>query len=304
VIDLFGNIRTLRRNVSTVMGINARNRHLVYPNNPRRHFKLADDKLLTKQRLQEKGIPVPETLHFFRFMHELRDAGRILGPFSDFVVKPAQGKAGSGILVFVGRSEPSSTVWLDSSGQAWDHHRIARHIGNILFGNYAHGLNDRAIIEKRLIQAPLFGEAKFPGLPDIRVITLDGNILMAMARVPTRNSGGKANLHQGALGVGIDLETGSTTHASFKGRSVTEHPDGLGSVLDRAIYGWPDIKNLARRTAAAFPLGYLGIDIALDVELGPVVLEINVRPGLEIQNVNGIGLNTRLLSSKTGEVNP
>ena len=38
------------------------------------------------------------------------------------------------------------------------------------------------------------------------------------------------------------------------------------------------------------PLGYLGVDLVVDAKLGPQVLEINVRPGLEIQNVNAMGL--------------
>jgi predicted ATP-grasp superfamily ATP-dependent carboligase len=40
-------------------------------------------------------------------------------------------------------------------------------------------------------------------------------------------------------------------------------------------------------------LGYVGVDIVLDVS-GPMVLEVNKRPGLEIQNTNLAGLLQRL----------
>ena len=38
------------------------------------------------------------------------------------------------------------------------------------------------------------------------------------------------------------------------------------------------------------PLGYLGVDIVLDRELGPMMLELNARPGLAIQIANNQGL--------------
>ena len=41
-------------------------------------------------------------------------------------------------------------------------------------------------------------------------------------------------------------------------------------------------------------LGYLGADIVLDKERGPMMLEINARPGLAIQIANGVGLRDRL----------
>jgi len=36
---------------------------------------------------------------------------------------------------------------------------------------------------------------------------------MAMLRLPTKESGGKANLQQGAIGLGIDMASGVTTSA-------------------------------------------------------------------------------------------
>jgi len=43
------------------------------------------------------------------------------------------------------------------------------------------------------------------GLPDIRVIAYNMVPVMAMMRIPTKESGGKANIHGGACAVGIDI---------------------------------------------------------------------------------------------------
>jgi len=42
------------------------------------------------------------------------------------------------------------------------------------------------------------------------------------------------------------------------------------------------------------PLNYVGVDIVIDETDGPLILEINARPGLEIQNINGFGLGAAL----------
>lgn len=287
MLDFLRNAALALKGDHPVLGINARNRTLVYRENARRHYPLADDKLRTKEILKAAGVPVPETLGTFSWMHELGRVESTLGKLTDFVIKPAQGKAGNGILVIVDRRDGR---WLDAGGNTWNTDGITRHIGDIIFGNYAHGLSDQAIIEERLVQATLFGEERFPGLPDIRVITHRGRPVMAMLRIPTAASGGKANLHQGAVGVGLDLDTGMTTYACHQGRFLTHHPDGRWRLIGRKLQAWDRILEMARLTAAAMPLGYLGIDLALDSRRGPLVLEVNVRPGLEIQNANLEGL--------------
>ena len=44
---------------------------------------------------------------------------------------------------------------------------------------------------------------------------------------------------------------------------------------------------MATRCGAATGLGYLGVDIVVDEAAGPLVLEVNSHPGLEIQNITG-----------------
>jgi hypothetical protein len=57
---------------------------------------------------------------------------------------------------------------------------------------------------------------------------------------------------------------------------------------------WEEILLLAVRSAQAIGLNYAGVDIAIDREDGPMVLEINARPGLDIQFANSAPLKNRL----------
>jgi alpha-L-glutamate ligase-like protein len=279
-----------------VMGINGRNRALVREHNRREHYPYADDKLRTKEMLEATGVPTPRTLHAFTGMHEAAHSPETLASLDDFVIKPTQGSGGEGILVILSRNEDG---WIDTDGKLWTPAMIRHHVSNIIFGNYANGLSDRAMVEERLLQAPPLGDVAFPGLPDIRVITLGGRPLMSMLRIPTTHSHGKANLHQGAIGVGVDLATGRAIYASFRGAHVERHPD-TGTVVEGVLVNrWSEILEVARRTAAVLPLGYLGIDIALDRSRGPLVLEVNARPGLEIQNANRRGLREAIRSTRT-----
>ena len=65
------------------------------------------------------------------------------------------------------------------------------------------------------------------GVPDVRIVVYRGVPVMAMTRLPTLRSGGRANLHQGAVAAGIDLESGLTTHAILHSQPI-EQPPGHG----------------------------------------------------------------------------
>ena len=288
--DLF----TLPARAEHVLGLNARNRTLVKRYNERRHYPLADDKLRTKEILEAHGVPAPRTLDVFTNLVEAAAAGPRLSGLDDLVVKPASGRAGKGILVLTRPAASQGPGWYDTSGRPWSPEAVGRWISNIIFGNYAHGLSDRALIEARLEPMPLLEDAPLFGLPDIRVVTLRGMPIMSMLRLPTRRSHGKANLHQGAIGVGIDLQDGRMQRATYQGERIETHPDSGAPLVGRLVPRWGEVVDVARRAAAALPLGYLGIDVALDVHAGPVILEANVRPGLEIQNANGRGLRQAL----------
>jgi alpha-L-glutamate ligase-like protein len=116
---------------------------------------------------------------------------------------------------------------------------------------------------------------------------------MAMLRLPTRRSGGRANLHQGAIGAGVDLVSGITTRAVFCNRLAERHPDTGEPVVGIQVPRWTEVLDIARRVSQAVGLGYLGVDIVIDGRRGPLLLEANARPGLAIQIANGIGLLPR-----------
>ncbi|MBI2784610.1 MAG: alpha-L-glutamate ligase-like protein, partial [Gammaproteobacteria bacterium] len=136
----------------------------------------------------------------------------------------------------------------------------------------------------------LFEPISFQGVPDIRVIVFRGVPVAAMVRLPTRASGGRANLHQGAMGIGIDLATGISRDGVLRNRSCDTHPDTGHSTLNIVIPHWQQILRLAIECADTVGLGYLGADIVMDRELGPLMLELNARPGLTVQVANQRGL--------------
>ena len=275
-----------------MVGINRRNLTLVYPNNARRDYPLADDKLLAKERFAAAGVPVPETLAVCDGLYAVPGVVEKLLGRSRFVVKPANGSGGGGILVVGEWREDGS--WSRAGGVTLGPLHLQRHLADIVFGVHSNQLEDRAFVERRVDPHPLFAGLWADGLCDVRIITLKGVPVISMIRVPTAESGGRANLHQGGLGIAVDLSTGKTFRAVHHGAAVTHHPESGAPLLGLEVPSWPEVLDVARRAAGSVSLGYLGVDVVVDRERGPLVLEINARPGLEIQNVNAVGLGDAL----------
>lgn len=273
---------------SEILGINGRNVRVVYPYNPRQHFPIADDKVLAKKWLSAAGVPVPETIAVASGFADLTPLIEAVSLHDDFVIKPASGSGGGGIVVLTSRDGVGA--WKTAGGRRLDAGALRRHSADILFGSFTLDVPDKVLAEQRLIPHPVLAGLFAQGLSDVRVITLQAKPAAAMLRVPTRASGGRANLHQGAIGLGVDLRTGRTTTARHHGRSIDAHPDSKAPLIGVQLPHWDAIMDVAVRSATAVPLGYLGVDVGIDSTRGPVVLEINKRPGLEIQNVNGFGL--------------
>lgn len=291
--------RALLAQREQVIGINRRNVTLVYPNNPRHHYPYADDKLLAKRCFDAAGVPSPETLAVCEGLFAVPSVVEALRGKGQFVVKPANGSGGGGILV-VGDWDEAEGAWRRAGGRLVTPDQLQRHLGDIIFGVHSNQLEDAAFVERRVVPHPLFSGLWADGLCDIRIITLRTRPVMSMIRVPTAESAGRANLHQGGLGIAVDLETGRTTRAVHHGRSVELHPESGAPLVGLQIPGWPDVLDVARRAAGAVPLGYLGIDVVLDLERGPLILEINARPGLEIQNINAAGLGPAIARAERG----
>lgn len=279
-------LEEVRKHAGKVLAMNRRNLDYIYTRNQRKDYPLADDKLLAKEVLIAAGVSMPNTYCVYRYFYELRNLEKDLGAYDDFVIKPAQGSGGNGIIIIVGRK---GADWVGISGQTYTAFDLRKHISDIIFGIYSFDLGDRAIIESRIVQHAEMAELSPLGLADVRIIMCDNRPVMSMTRVPTKQSDGKANLHQGALGIAVDIASGVTTHAQFLGQPIDRHPDTGIALLGRALPFWTEVIALAERAAQAVPLKYLGVDISISPD-GPLLLEINVRPGLEIQNVNEHGM--------------
>ena len=275
-----------------VLGINARNLELLSVLNPRAHYPRLDDKVLTKQLCEAQGIPVPATYVVIERFGDIRQFADALGQHQEFVVKPARGAGGRGILVIV---RHDGTDFETSRGSMLSLAEVKYHLSTALSGLYSlGGRPDRAIIEQRIRPHPVFESLVVGGTPDIRILVHRYAPVMAMLRLPTRASDGRANLHQGAVGVGIDLETGRTFGGVCRGRAITVHPDTGVPISGKEVPHWQEALDIAAELSKALQMGYIGVDIVLDATQGPLVLEANARPGLAIQIANRCGLRGRL----------
>jgi alpha-L-glutamate ligase-like protein len=271
-----------------ILGMNRRNAEFLLPRNPRELYQLVDDKLRTKELAEHAGIAVPELYGVIETNRDIRNLPRIVEGHPDFVIKPAHGSGGNGILVVAGRAKRG---YRKASGLLATPEDVEHHISNILSGMHSlGGVPDKAIVEYRVRFDPVFESLSYQGVPDIRTIVYRGVPVACMVRLPTHHSDGKANLHQGAVGVGIDLLTGETRGGVWRNRSIDHHPDTGMALAGIRIPRWDTLVQLASRCYDLVKLGYLGVDLVLDETRGPLVLELNARPGLSIQLANGRGL--------------
>lgn len=282
----------LRLQKKGVLGLNARNHSYIMRYNKRHSYPLVDDKLKTKTLAIAAGIAVPKLYGVVATPHDLSALGGILSTYHQFVIKPAHGSGGEGVLVIDGMRRD---LYVKTDGRALELDEISYHASNILSGIYSlGGIPDQAMIEYRVRVDPILEPISYRGVPDIRVLVFRGIPAMAMIRLPTRNSDGKANLHQGAVGVGIDIASGVTGEGVWLNRSVSEHPDFGVPLAGLQIPAWEELLELGARCFELTGLGYMGVDIVLDRNMGPLILEINARPGLGIQIANHDGLQSRL----------
>lgn len=238
------------------------------------------------------GVPTPPVWAVIAAHSALHHLPRLLQGRNDFVIKPNRGAGGRGILVIAGRN---GDAFVRHNGQRLDLGELRQHVSSIISGLFSlGGRADEALLQQRIVPDASFASISYQGTADVRVIVYKGVPAMAMLRLPTKASGGRANLHQGAIGAGVDLATGETTHAVMRNHITERHPDTGASVIGFRVPHWPTILEMARKVAAATGLGYVGVDIVIDREEGPMLLEANARPGLAIQIANAAGLVRRL----------
>ncbi len=296
-------IKAARRlNELGILGMNRRNATCILDHNPRGLFPIVDDKLRLHQLCRRIGVPTPDISGIIGRHSELRRLTQTLGARGDFVVKPNRGSGGRGVLVLTGRD---GDAFVRHNGERLSYAALRQHVSDILSGLYSlGGRPDQALLQQRVRLHPAFRAIAYKGIPDIRVILYRNEPVMAMLRLPTRQSNGRANLHQGGLGTGVDLASGVTHHAVQRNRMVARHPDTGAAVLGVRVPYWRDVLAMSRRVAAAVGLGYIGVDIVVDERDGPLLLEANARPGLAIQIANGRGLGPALAAIDAGTAQP
>ena len=275
-----------------VLGMNARNFHVIAQYNSRKLYPLVDDKVLTKTLANNIGISTPKLIGKIEFQYEVKNILDIIGDNKEFVIKPAQGSGGKGVLVITNYQDG---IFTTASGRKITYKEVYQHISNILSGLYSlGGKYDKTIIEELVHFSDVFKDYSYQGVPDVRLIIYKGYPIMAMTRLPTKASGGRANLHQGAVGVGLDIQTGHALHGVLNNMPITHQPDTDADLLQIQVPFWKEHLFIGALAYDMTGLGYLGADIVLDARKGPMMLELNARPGLAIQIANGIGLRSRI----------
>lgn len=279
----------------SVLGMNARNLDFIRPYNSKRAKEIADNKLLCKNVLKKNGASVSELIAKIKTVEDLEAFDWQALPAS-FALKPNRGFGGEGIVVVYGKKKERSDAWIKADGSLITIEDLKNHIRNIIDGSFSlSNIPDIAFFEERLQLLKLFKPYAYKGIPDIRVIVFNKVPVMAMLRLPTKESEGKANLQQEAIGAGIDMSSGTTTTAIHGKSGFIDKVPGTRLLLSGLkIPYWKDILTLSVKAQEVSGLGFLGVDIAIDKGRGPVILEINARPGLSIQLCNKTGLKERL----------
>ncbi|WKZ29707.1 MAG: sugar-transfer associated ATP-grasp domain-containing protein [Candidatus Dojkabacteria bacterium] len=286
-----------------ILGLNHRNRLIMRKLNPRKYKKYADDKLLSKKLLAKYRIKTPELFKIIRTKEQIEYINWSSLPKS-FVIKPNRGTHGAGIIVFYGQKK-GKLEWIMPNMESMSVNDIKQHLADIIDGKFSiDGKADVAFFEERIVNHKTLKPFSYRGIPDIRVIAYNSIPIMAELRLPTKESKGTANLHAGGIGVGIDIASGVTTTAIHRkgfdmiGDQYNEIEETLDSpkipLQGIKIPFWDKILELTAKCQQHSKLGFLGVDIAIDAEKGPLILELNARPGLAIQLANQEGLLERI----------
>lgn len=277
---------------SHILGMNARHQYTKL--NPSSAKKFGFSKLKTKELLQEFNIPTAQVYHVFESINDLETINWETIP-TPFVIKPASGSAGKGIVV-IHNKIPDQPKWKNHEGKIVGTDFLNLHVANILDGEYTTwGSNHKAIVEEMIPAHPSLARYAYRGTPDIRVVVFNSVPVMAMARIPTKESEGRANLDQGAIGLGIDMATGITTYGVFgKKKVITHFPGSKKKANGILIPHWNEVLETAVKAANAAGYVFMGADIFIHPEKGPMIVELNGYPGLSIQLCNRAGLKRRI----------
>lgn len=279
--------------ISSILGLNARTQLFAYKYNTKTGKNVADSKIQTAKVLRSAGVPHPKIYKKFRDPNDVLEFDWFKLP-DRFALKPSRGLGGAGIIV-VKKKSADGKGWFTTQKEKITPADLKLHTLDILEGAFSMGNEpDVAFVQEYVGRAKVFRRWAYRGTPDLRVIVFNKVPVMAMLRLPTKESGGRANLHQGAIGVGIDIATGITTKAIWHGDQIVFKPGTENKLRGIKIPGWTSVLETAVRAQIASGLGYIGVDIVIHPDKGPMVLELNAQPGLQIQLANMEGLKKRL----------
>ncbi len=277
---------------TSILGLNSRGVLFTGKYNSRSAKRIADSKIQTDRVLRIAGVPHPKIFTKFKNPNDVFSFDWSTLPDA-FALKPSRGLGGDGIVVVKKRT--SNLEWMTSSKIRITAEDLKMQCLDILEGAFSMGNEpDIAFVQEYVGRHSSFRKLAFRGTPDIRVIVFNKIPVMAMLRLPTKESGGRANLHQGALGLGIDISTGITTKAIQHNKEIVYKPDTTRKLRGIKIPFWNTILKTAVEGQIASGLGYAGVDIVLHPEKGPQIIELNAQPGLSIQLANMEGLKRRL----------
>jgi len=278
---------------SDILGMNARER-LYTSRNTKTARSICASKYATKVLMQNHNIPTAEIYGILATNEDVNDFewAKLL---KNFVIKPTNGNAGKGVVAFRSQ-QPDGQHWLDMLGKTWSLDDIKLLCFDILEGQYStYGGQHNIIVEERIPIHSSLQKYTYKGTPDVRVIVFNQVPVMAMLRLPTAESEGRANVTQGAIGLGVDMATGITTHAvAHKNHLITHLPGTKYKLNGIKIPNWAALLKIAVDAATAANLPFSGVDMFIHEEKGPIVVELNANPGLSIQNANQAGLRRRL----------
>lgn len=278
------------------LSIQIRNRDYIARYNSRILFPLLN-KFTMKEQFEKWRVPTPELLAVVDNESEIAGLMSRLkseDEFKDgFVIKPSQSFGGKGIVVIKERTDDGNFI---ISGEVHSPVAVETEIRKILQGEYltSQTLTDRDIVlvEEKIVSHPEISKIS-TGLPDVRVIVFRGIPVLAMMRLSTDESQGKANLKQGAIGAALRLSDGEIYRAELKGVEVERHPDTGEKIVGFKLDNWSKILSVACLAQKSSGLGYAGVDIVIGNDNRILLLEVNKRPGLEIQNVTQSSLLER-----------
>ena len=286
-----------------LLGMNARNLDYCFRNSTRA-TKVAASKILTKKILVEQSLPTP-AIHAIVSQRGRVDKIKWEEFGTRFVIKPEAGLGGNGVLV-VRKKIKGKLEWITASGQRVGEEDLRMHVWDILEGRYGgSGGRYRAFVEELVTIHPRLKKYTYQGTPDLRMIVYNQVPVMAMLRLPTKESEGRANLHQGAIGVGVDIATGITTYGVHHGEMIRYLPGSKKRKLNGVqLPYWSKILRTGLEVMKVVGLNYGAVDFGFDEESKEgKVFEVNRAPGLSIQLANRSGLRKRLRRVEGVDVN-